>query len=256
MFRHQLGCAVVPDHQTLQYAFAAHLRSPDECPAPADIEDRRMAIYRRLFFNNIEAFLSQAFPVLREVLQPQTWQDLVRRFYARHQCKRPQFYQLAEEFVEYLQAGGDQGLPPFASELAHYEWVELALSVAPGEWPQFDCLEQVGLRSKLVLSPFLELLCYRWPVQQISQDFQPEQAPQQLSCLMVFRGLDENVVFKQLNPLTLRLLELIQQLDAPLAEVLAHLASEAGVDAKTLQQPALQTVESLLIDGAVLGEKA
>ncbi|HKX55116.1 MAG TPA: putative DNA-binding domain-containing protein, partial [Xanthomonadales bacterium] len=34
-------------------AFAAHIRNPAVAPAPADVEDRRMQIYRDLFFNNI-----------------------------------------------------------------------------------------------------------------------------------------------------------------------------------------------------------
>jgi hypothetical protein len=36
-----------------QYAFAAHLRDPDNNPAPAGIEDRRLENYRGLFYRNI-----------------------------------------------------------------------------------------------------------------------------------------------------------------------------------------------------------
>jgi len=39
--------------QDKQYAFAAHLRDPDNVPAPEGIEERRMAVYRELFFNNL-----------------------------------------------------------------------------------------------------------------------------------------------------------------------------------------------------------
>ena len=51
--------------QKLQYAFAAHIRDPEHRAAPAGIEDRRMGIYRELFYNNIEDFLATAFPVIR-----------------------------------------------------------------------------------------------------------------------------------------------------------------------------------------------
>ncbi len=47
-----------------QYDFAAHIRNPEQNPAPAGIEDRRMGIYRELFYNNVEGFLSNGFPVL------------------------------------------------------------------------------------------------------------------------------------------------------------------------------------------------
>ena len=51
-----------------QYEFAAHIRDPEHKPAPDDIEDRRMGIYRELFYNNVEGFLSNSFPVLRKLM--------------------------------------------------------------------------------------------------------------------------------------------------------------------------------------------
>ena len=42
--------------QHTQIEFAAHLRHPQLNAAPANIEDRRLEIYRSLFFNNIEGF--------------------------------------------------------------------------------------------------------------------------------------------------------------------------------------------------------
>ena len=38
----------------IQNEFMAHIRKPNTNPCPADVEDRRMAIYRELFFNNIK----------------------------------------------------------------------------------------------------------------------------------------------------------------------------------------------------------
>ena len=45
--------AELPEFQQKQYAFAAHIRDPENNPAPSGVEDRRMAIYRELFFNNL-----------------------------------------------------------------------------------------------------------------------------------------------------------------------------------------------------------
>ena len=42
-----------PKFQEQQYAFAAHIRDPQNVPAPEGIEDRRMAIYRELFFQHL-----------------------------------------------------------------------------------------------------------------------------------------------------------------------------------------------------------
>ena len=55
-------------YQDIQYRFAAHIRDPQHVPAPEGIEDRRMAIYRDLFFNNLKSLLSSTFPVLKKLL--------------------------------------------------------------------------------------------------------------------------------------------------------------------------------------------
>ena len=51
-----------------QFELTRHLRDPQASPAPAGIEDRRLAIYRDLFFNNIESLLSGNFPVICQLL--------------------------------------------------------------------------------------------------------------------------------------------------------------------------------------------
>jgi hypothetical protein len=63
----------LPEFTRRQYAFAAHIRDPEHQPAPDDIEDRRMQIYRELFYNNVEGFLSGTFPVLRKIHSDGDW---------------------------------------------------------------------------------------------------------------------------------------------------------------------------------------
>src|SRR6185295_3414878 len=112
---------------------AAHLRDPKRNRAPAGIEARRMKIYAELFYNNVEGFLANAFPVLRRITPDLRWHATVRDFFARHESHEPLFHRIAAEFLRYLgrerhRARGDF---PFLRELAHYEWVELALAVSP-----------------------------------------------------------------------------------------------------------------------------
>ncbi|MDP9198793.1 MAG: DNA-binding domain-containing protein, partial [Pseudomonadota bacterium] len=106
-----------------QRAFAAHLRDPDRVPAPADIEPRRMAIYRELFFNNLVDLLGGAFPVARRILGMDRWRRLVRDFYAGHQAHTPYFLELPREFADWLRARKTRAEdePAFLDELAHYE---------------------------------------------------------------------------------------------------------------------------------------
>jgi hypothetical protein len=196
-----------------QYAFAAHIRAPERNAAPADIEDRRMAIYRELFYNNVEGFLSNSFPVLRKLFADEAWHRMARDFYSRHQCHSPLFLEIPHEFLSYLEheRGEQPADPPFLRELAHYEWVELALSVAESTPPEGvdqhgDLLDQFP-----VVSPLAWPLSYRYPVHRISPDFQPQAPGEQPTYLLVYRDADDEVGFLELNPVTARLFSLLQE---------------------------------------------
>ncbi len=53
--------------QQQQQALTAYLRDPESCPAPQGVEPRRLAVYRDLFYKNIEGFISGGFPVCRSI---------------------------------------------------------------------------------------------------------------------------------------------------------------------------------------------
>lgn len=215
--------------QALQYEFAAHIRDPEHRAAPGGLEDRRMSIYRELFYNNIEDFLATAFPVIRTITPSERWHALARDFYARHQCHEPQFFKIAEEFLKYLEAERGDVLddPAFLRELAHYEWVELALSISARELtpeladPNGDLLSGVP-----VLSPLAWTMAYDFPVHRIGPDFQPKAAPEQPTLLVVYRTRGDDVKFMEINPVTARLLELVDQEPATGAEQLQRIALE------------------------------
>jgi len=200
----------------MQMAFAAHIRNPDSEVAPDGVEDRRMKIYRELFFNNISSMLSSNFPVLRGIYDDQNWQRLIRDFYSEHRCRTPLFPELAKEFLRYLQdiRGQRPADPAFLLELAHYEWVELALALDERELDDVpadrdgDLLEGIPM-----LSPLAWPLGYHFPVHQIKPDFQPTEAPAQASHILVYRNRQDTVKFMLLNEVTRFLLEIMQEDD-------------------------------------------
>ena len=215
--------------QRLQYEFAAHIRDPEHRVAPAGIEDRRMNIYRELFYNNIEDFLATGFPVLRQLTADAHWHAMVRDFYSRHQSHEPLFFRIAEEFLSYLddERGAVAGDPPFLRELAHYEWVELALSVSEQELtpdladPNGDLLVQTP-----VVSPLAWTLAYDFPVHKIAPDFRPAAPGAQPTLLIVYRNRADDVKFMEINAITARLMQLMSDEPAPGAVLLERIAQE------------------------------
>nr|WP_010133632.1 putative DNA-binding domain-containing protein [Microbulbifer agarilyticus] len=208
--------------QLMQRYFAAHLRAPAEVAAPAGIEDRRMGIYRDLIYNNIESFISGGFPVLRSIIADDAWHGMVRDFVQRHCSHSPYFLQISEEFLQYLQNERAQSTAsgqdvPFLLELAHYEWVELALDVSPEQFPD-DVREDIAPDEMLELAPIVSPLAwslsYHYPVHQIGPAFQPTEPGSEPTCLVVYRNREDDVGFMEANPATLHLLQLIEQAQA------------------------------------------
>ena len=203
--------------QEQQYAFAAHIRDPQNVPAPDGIEDRRMAIYRELFFSNLNSLLSNMFPVLVKLHSDEKWRRLVRRFMQKHQARTPYFLQLPAEFLDFLQ---NEYRPeaddfPFLAELAHYEYIELALSISEeaddleGVDPEGDLLAGVPVKSALAW-----VYAYQYPVHRISADFLPAAPAEQPVYLAVYRDSADKVGFLELNAVTAGLLNAIQENDA------------------------------------------
>jgi hypothetical protein len=221
----------MPDNLAkLQEQFAAHIRSPNSAPAPADVEDRRMEVYRNLFFNNVRSLLSWNFPVLRKLYSNDDWAQLIRDFYIEHRARTPLFPELAREFLQYLQEqrSDREEDPPFILELAHYEWVELALSMDEQELDDIDADPDGDLMNGVpVLSPLAWALSYQFPVHRISPSYQPEQAPEEATHLLVYRNRADEVKFMQLNVVSALLMQFLKD-EQPLTghDLLKKIAGE------------------------------
>ncbi|OHE81995.1 MAG: hypothetical protein A2X76_07975 [Lysobacterales bacterium GWF1_69_6] len=218
--------------RTQQFTLAAHLRDPAGAPPPPGIEERRLQVYRDLFYNSVQSLLAGNFPVIRKILGAGAWHVLVRDFYRDYRCATPLFPELPREFIQYLQerAEARRGDAPWLVELAHYEWVELALDLSEAsadDEPHDPAGDLLG--GAPVPSPLAWPLAYAWPVHQLSPDFQPTEPPAQPTLLLVQRDAAYKVRFNELSPLTFRLLQRLSEFpDANGREQLLALAAEAG----------------------------
>lgn len=249
-----------PEFTRRQYEFAAHIRDPEHAPVPGGIEDRRMAIYRELFYNNVEGFLSNTFPVLRKLLDDKQWHDMVRDFFAHHTAQTPLFLEIPREFLGWLknERTGQAGDLPFLDELAHYEWAELALSISEESLDRDDVDPAGDLLSGIpVLSPLAWHMAYRYPVHRIGPDFLPEAPGESPTFLVVYRDAADEIGFLEINPVTRRLLELItadenrtgEQLLQLIATELSHPQPEVVVNG------GIDILNNLLNKNILLGTK-
>lgn len=247
-----------PNLKEIQFAFTAHLRDPENNPAPDAIEDRRMGIYRELFYNNVEGFLHKGFPVIRSIYNDEDWHRMVRDFFSRHKSQSPYFLEISQEFLTYLQDEREPQPedPAGLLELAHYEWVELALTVAD-ETIELDKLDPNGdlLTGHPVLSPVAWSLAYQFPVHKMGPDYLPEQAPEQPSYLVVYRNRNDKVKFMELNLVTARLLHLLEE-DENLSgqQALDQITQEMNhPNPEVVINGGLSTLQELQSSGIILG---
>lgn len=250
------------DFRELQRGFAAHLRNPVLHPAPPGIEDRRLAIYRELFFNNISGFLDNGFPVLRAQYREADWQALARDFYTVHRCHSPLFGDIGAEFLDYLNTEHQLGPadPPYLVELAHWEWLEAELATSPAVLPNDVDAEADLLDAVLVLTPLLRVVQYQYPVHRLTTvapaggysllDAQP-------TYLAAYRNRADGVDFLVLNATTAMLLERLRDnvretgrsLLLQLAEQLGHPQPE------TLLNFGVELLTDLQVRGIVAGAR-
>ena len=226
--------------QDTQYDFIQHIKNPEANPFDEGIEDRRLKIYRELFFNNILGFLSSGFPVLESLYCEQQWKILARNFFIEHQCRSPYFIDISKEFVEYLSSEYQLSEfdPVFMSELAHYEWLELDVSVRKSSqvaktWDGHSPIVQVQM------SDLATLVSYQYPVHQISVDFIPSQACETVY-LVIYRDATDEVNFTLVNQVSAHLLNIIMQQTVATVDSL----SQSMVDA--MPQLAVQQITESL----------
>jgi hypothetical protein len=89
--------------------------------------------------------------------------------------------------------------------------------------PSGDLLEEIP-----VLSPLAWRLGYHFAVHRISVDYQPTEPEEQPVHLLINRDDNDKVNFTEINPVTARLLELMEEDQFTGKEILKKIAAELG----------------------------
>ena len=209
------------DFQLYQAQFSAHIRNPTHNKKPLNVNSSRMAVYKKAVFNNIVESVSVCFPVCQAVIGKHAWQQLMREFVATYASSSPIFREIPQQFLLFLQPVAS--VPAYFKQLAHYEWVELAVTMQQTE--PVTLSEQMDLlHEKPILAAAHMLLEYDYAVHQISAKFKPKQM--QKTTLLVFRDTEFQVKFIELNPVTFRLLQLLKEQDLTGEQALMQIANE------------------------------
>lgn len=223
----------IPEFQKYQHQFVEYLRNPLQQPESLP---QRSKIYAKLLYSKIQGSLDNCFPISCQLLGATRWKQLIQLFIRDHRCQSPLYREIPDEFVDFLINEQTQiSLPKFIVELVHYEWIELVLETEkPSQSTEFIPVQKELLAVIPVLNPVLHLLHYHYPVQKITPsdpywinwDTSVEPYPQETIILAGIRDCDDNVQFIELNAVTTRLIELIQEQVRTGEQALLVLAAE------------------------------
>ena len=200
----------------VQEQFVKAIKEPSSFQSDCADQRRRMQIYQSLFFNNINNFVSTGFPVLKSVVttlhNEAAWDKLVRDFFITHSCRSPYFAEISKEFVEYLSKANQfpVTLPDFSAELAHYEWLELDVSIRRNEDNAIYSTKS-ELTGTFRVSPYASIASYRYAVHLIGEDYIPEKPADEQQYYVVYRDEQCSVEFVHMNLLTAILLNTIER---------------------------------------------
>ncbi len=219
----------VPNFRAFQAAFATRIRDPRRQPRPHGVPARRMRVYEKLLFNNLEGFLLACYPITRKLLGARAWGRLVRSFFVEHRCHSPLFRDIPGEFLAWFEPRAAELFPqrPYLYEFMHYEWVELAVSVTPEDAIPADAdTRQDLLAERPRLNSTARLVCYHYPVHRIRPRYRPDGRDEGNNWYLVYRDAEHAVRFIALSPVSAQLLELIRDSEMSGREAMLQIARE------------------------------
>ncbi len=242
-----------------QRELTRHLRDPAQYPCPATLPALRVAVYRRAVIHNIERFMADNFPRIKEVFDPAEWALMIRDYVIRHRATTATFATLPQEFLDYLsdtrQTSTD---PPFLYELAHFDWLENCIATDERR-VDLTCIDPHGdlLNDEIAINPVHRVETYRFPILEIGPSYQPGSPPATPTHIVAFRDVAHQYCVLKLNALALRLFNAVNtQSHLTAYSILQNIATEVTqLNLDTVIAGGLEILNRMRQRGLVLGTR-
>ena len=241
------------DFRQFQFAFARYLRDPLSAPLPEGVDASDAAMCTQEMVNHLHDVLVPAFPLTQALLGDDVWELSVRLFLKAGVSHAPWVSTVQRAFVDHVCHSPEMHhLPAWLQDLAHFEWLQSAISTTPVTWSAFDSQGDV-MQHPVVLNPTHVEAAYEWPVHTIDTDHLPDDM--QTTYVSVFRDADDHVHVLESSVFRGQLLDLLNdgQTGAQAFDVLARWLSHP--DPKAFAQEGALLMAQLQHEGIVLGTR-
>ncbi len=173
-----------------------------------------MAVYQRLFFNNLSNLFGKNFRQLRRLLSDEQWRGLIRQFMIHHRPRTPLFPEIGGEFLRFV---NEQDVAlfrerPWLAELAAWEFTQVTVR---NDEVDLDALvfdaDGDPCTATPVLNPTVRIAQFRWPVYEIRDAADQTNLAEQPSILLIWRLRNDRLGTLRINAVTARLIALMQE---------------------------------------------
>lgn len=237
----------MPKLAELQNQFCANIRDPDSSQKLDGVDVERMQVYQELIYNNVEDALLTVFPICHQILPEEKWHQWVRDFFIEYQAQKPLYRHISEEFLQYLLSLPLEAKYPFLHELAHFEWIELALDNDAHSFDDLNIKITKNIADEVVqLSPLAWNLIYQYPVHEIDEDFQPTSVGEANTFIIAYRNSDDKLHFDVTDHFTHLILEACQENNRfTSTELLTNFAKQHQQDEQHVRTLGLEILQRL-----------
>lgn len=243
----------MPDSFIYQSILASYCRTGQLETIPG-IKAENIGQYRRLVYNTVDDMLQNAYPLTKDLLEEEEWNELVAAFFRDHPCQSPQVWYMPKELIVYLDAMAHplKVKYSFIMELLNFEWTEVEIFMMEDK---VVSARQAGniLVDKLIINPEHKLLNFNYPVHQ-KRAGEIAAGDYGQYFLVAHRNKDGDVVFTSLSPALFSMLEFIESAPASLADIRNEFLEEYGIFLSKDDETAIQfflsdALQSQLIAG-------
>jgi len=239
--------------QTVQHQMATYCKTGEATQILGAKQDR-LHNYRRLIYNIIDDAIENAYPIARNIIPSEQWQEMVDTFIAEHKCQHPQIMHMPGEFIEFTEKHryAEKFNIPFLHDLLHFEWAEVEVHTMKDQVIP-DFLEDGNfLTEQLIFSPYIQIIELEYPIHRLKTASMEDEKGEYY--LLVYRQESGTVQYVELNQLTAYLLHSILQNECTLNEVISPLIENTDENtASNFTANALQFLENLVNMGILKG---
>ena len=208
-----------------------------------EFNQEKINLYHSIAFNNLSSLIEPCFPILRSVLSEEVWLSLLIGLFETVKFRTHIFHRVPFEMVKYLKANTLKNRL-FASDLAHYEWLELELELIKIDERVTNYDINLNLLNKSwQLSSHSRMLAYSYDVHNIGPNYIPDQIMK--TYLIVYKK-NNTVQFIKVSEHSFQLLEYILKEANTVQEIINELCIlYSNIDKKQLTLETINLISLL-----------